>query len=1548
MSLNSLPLNNSALYTVPKLAADGSNWLTYKERTLTVMGTRGLMRHLNGTARHPPTPPAWPRPSPSVSTPTITVTPPVVPASASASSAGQTAASSASTAPSTTTGAQTQGTGPAPSASTSTTTSATAGQQQSVSGTGTTTTTVVPQSDPYANLSDEDYFKKVEDAEAKVDEFEQREFATRQQIYSTISDTMLIRVKNLPSAAMVWTALVTEYEGKSEMYSNVIRTRLLNTKCPEGGNLREHLDTLWHLREQLASMGATLPDQEFSATIYQSVPESYGYLLTSLSTAARISRNLITPIDIIQALNEEYDRRTAQAPSSDSALAAYQPGKQRKDVECFNCHKKGHVKSDCWRKGGGKEGQGPRDQMPKRNKRGGRGGASANAATESTEHAFAITVDSAALASTTPGGTKVEIFDSGATRHISPYRDEFVTYKALEPARPISAADGHTFMAVGEGQVRMRLPNGDSSTVVTLEQVLHAPGIAFSLISIPQADRAGYSAVFENGECRLYLRSSGETVGRIPSVNGLYQVRRPEVAAAAVVGRGAETEVSVLEFHRRMGHISPAVAKRMVEEGRVLGVKLTGGSTEETCDVCIQAKITRVPIPKERSSDLAKHYGECFHADTWAANCTSIGGNKYAVMFTDDHTRWTHTTPEKEKNQAFPAYKALDAEVETQEGRKIKVLHTDGGGEFCSNEFGNYIKERGGHHEKTPHDTPEGNGVSERANRTLAEHSRAMLIDSGLPQYLWSYALLHATWLKNRTSTRALDGKTPYEARYGTQPDLRGLKPFGAKCWVRLEHAPKMQPKAVEGRFVGYAVNEHGYYIYWPGRNKVSVERNVRFTVEPEPQVAAEDVQPEGARKEVSPPASSAPEMSPAMPSSPEPTPAASEPAKPTETPQNVENVPQADVPPAIPPATAPSSSLPPSPPHPSATVEDAPNEDAEEPELLGRGHRVKRPSATLRRIAAGEGTVDGHRGGASKLPRGLQPESLMGAAAIAELEEPWIDPEMPELEIVDRDPPESLPEREDELVSAYAIQAGQDPRTLEEARQSPDWPQWQRAIDAEYDNLRRHDVFDLVEPPPDANIVGSKLVFRVKHDAEGAVSGFKARLVAQGFSQVPGRDYHDDETFAPVSRLPSIRTILSLAARHDWELRQMDVKSAYLNGILEETVYMRLPPGFAPPEQSHLVCRLKKTLYGLKQAGRGWYKTLTAAMENMGFTRCVADHAVFYKREGESAIIVAASVDDLTITGTSDLVDAFAVDIKQRFEMSDLGDLHWILGIEVRRDRQARTIAISQRSYIDTIVSRFNLDEAAPLSIPLQPGSPLGNHQSPSTPRQFEDMRDVPYREAVGSLMYAAMGTRPDITFAVTALSQFMQNPGRAHWDALKRVLRYLKGSRELWLVYGTNNEGLRGYSDADWGSSTEHRHSISGYVFTLDGGAISWSSKKQNVVALSSTEAEYIALTHATKEAIWLRYVLSDILHPELATFPVRLHSDNRSAIALAKDNAFHSRTKHIDIRFHFIREAVDNRDIVLEHRRTEDMPADLFTKALPRAKLEHLSRLFGLRSL
>jgi hypothetical protein len=307
-----------------------------------------------------------------------------------------------------------------------------------------------------------------------------------------------------------------------------------------------------------------------------------------------------------------------------------------------------------------------------------------------------------------------------------------------------------------------------------------------------------------------------------------------------------------------------------------------------------------------------------------------------------------------------------------------------------------------------------------------------------------------------------------------------------------------------------------------------------------------------------------------------------------------------------------------------------------------------------------------------------------------------------------------------------------------------------------------------------------------------------------------------------------------------------------------------------------------------------------------------------------------------------------FKNQLRAEFKIKDLGELKWLLGIEVERDRDARTISFSQRAYITKIIARFGLQDAKPLTTPLDPHQHLSISQSPSTPRQFEDMRNVPYREAIGSLMYAALGTRPDIAFAVSLLSQYMQNPGRPHWEALKRVFRYLKGTQDKRLVIGDKHQdshnGIEGFTDADWGSQ-EHRHSISGYVFMIDGGAVSWSSKKQPIVALSTTEAEYIAATHAAKEALWIRTFIAEVARP--LTRPITIYCDNQSAIAIAKNDEFHARTKHIDIRYHFIRDIVAKQLITINYVNTNDNPADMLTKSLVRPKVETFSHLVGLRS-
>ena len=348
----------------------------------------------------------------------------------------------------------------------------------------------------------------------------------------------------------------------------------------------------------------------------------------------------------------------------------------------------------------------------------------------------------------------------------------------------------------------------------------------------------------------------------------------------------------------------------------------------------------------------------------------------------------------------------------------------------------------------------------------------------------------------------------------------------------------------------------------------------------------------------------------------------------------------------------------------------------------------------------------------------------------------------------------------------------------------------------------------------------------------------------------------------------------------------------------------------------------------------------------HLKFSRSDVDQAVFFRRDKEQLlIIVLVHVDDCTVTATlMNLINDFKANISKHVEITDLGELHWLLGIEVKRDRQSRTIHLSQRSYLDSIIRRYGFQDLKPVSIPMDTNIRLTTAQSPSTTADFALMRDVPYREAVGSLMYAALGTRPDIAFAVQTVSRFSTKPGPAHWEAVKRIFRYLKGTSELWLSYGMKDMKLTGYTDAD-GSMAEDRHAISGYAFLIHGGAVSWSAKWQEIIALSTTEAEYVAITHAAKEALWLRSLIFQLF--ELDLEPTTLFSDNKSAIELTKDHQFHPRTKHIDIRFHFIWYIVENGSIRLIYCPTDDMIADTLTKALPSTKVKHFASEFGLSS-
>ena len=398
------------------------------------------------------------------------------------------------------------------------------------------------------------------------------------------------------------------------------------------------------------------------------------------------------------------------------------------------------------------------------------------------------------------------------------------------------------------------------------------------------------------------------------------------------------------------------------------------------------------------------------------------------------------------------------------------------------------------------------------------------------------------------------------------------------------------------------------------------------------------------------------------------------------------------------------------------------------------------------------------------------------------------------------------------------------------------------------------------------------------------------------------GVDYFN--TYAPIARLPSSHAVIAMANRLSLELHQIDIKGTYLNGKLttDEVLYMHHPPGYHE-NSSGCVLHLRKSLYELKQAGQHWNQKFVSILSTLGFQQCKVDQAIFYKHSKSPfvQIVIAVHIDDCTIAANSTTaVDALKARLCKHIEVTDLSELHWMLGIEVRCNKTGGIICLGQQSYIDLILCRFSFDDVKPVSTPFDTQVRLTLEQAPVDAVEFVVMHDVPYCEAVGMLNWAALATCPDIVFAVATVARFSVNPGMAHWNAVKCIFHYLTGTHNLWLTYGESRRTLVGYADTD-GSMTEIRCAITGYAFLIDGRAVSWLFKKQEIVSLSTMESEYVAAMHGMKEALWLRNLLAEVFEP-LGDM-MMLFSDNQSVIVLTRDHQFHAHTKHIDVHYHFI---------------------------------------------
>jgi hypothetical protein len=515
-----------------------------------------------------------------------------------------------------------------------------------------------------------------------------------------------------------------------------------------------------------------------------------------------------------------------------------------------------------------------------------------------------------------------------------------------------------------------------------------------------------------------------------------------------------------------------------------------------------------------------------------------------------------------------------------------------------------------------------------------------------------------------------------------------------------------------------------------------------------------------------------------------------------------------------------------------------------------------------------------------------------------------------------------------------FAFFAGEDPISFDEACKEE---KWMEAMNEEMQAIKKNDTWKLTSLPPHKEPIGVKWVYKTKKNPDGSVNKYKARLVAKGYKQKEGEDY--TEVFAPVSRLDTVRLIISLAAQNSWRIFQMDVKSAFLNGVLQEDVYLEQPPGFVKKGEEKKVYKLKKALYGLKQSPRAWYSRINSYFEKNGFQKCPYEHTLYTKSNSRgSFMVISLYVDDLVFTGNDlEMLHEFKLSMMKEFEMTDMGELHHFLGIEVTQSNKG--VFISQESYAKEILKKFNMADCNPVSTPCITGLKL------SKVGEGKLVNSTMYRSLVGNLMYLT-ATRPDLAYAISLVSRFMENPHSNHWEAAKRILRYVKGTLDSGIFYEANVVvNLMGYTDSDLAGSADDSKSTSGYVFNLGSGSISWSSKKQSIVALSTTEAEYIVASSAGCQIIWLRGILESLKHKQCG--PTKLFCDNKSTISVIKDPVLHGRTKHIRMRFHFLRELVNEEVINVEYCKTDDQMANMFTKPVGGVCFKRDASRLGMRS-
>lgn len=1345
-------------------------------------------------------------------------------------------------------------------------------------------------------------FPKPQLSDPKYAEWLKMDRKAEAEILLAVSPSELAALDGLESSKAIWEKLKSMYQSSGPARKASLLKKLVLTRMQEDDDLKKHISDFFDAVKKLKEIGLIVIDELLAILLLYSLPDSFAMFRTAMESRDDLPSTETLKVKII----EDYEARKSKT-ADQGAMFVKRINKNKNanlkknhdkdnhgnknNFECHRCGRRGHLARDCRTKHINKHKQ----------------------SAQSLENRDDKDQKTTMLLCTTEEvmqGEKVNpiwCIDSGCTGHMCNEKQMIEDFTHLDSE--LNLANSDRTQITGTGKVKISVDTGSEERQINIEKVFYVSDLRTNLLSVAKMTDRGFEVHFRKNDA-IVIDDNDKIHMRAERVGNLYHVRMSKNS----VNNIEAVKNSIDMWHQRLGHLNERDLRAMANNSLVHGLTFKDGEKLSQCEICISEKQTCTPFPKKRE-DSTTELLEIVHSDVCGPmNHQSYGGKKYFVTFIDDKSRWCEIFFIASKSDVLSVFKTYKAYAENLTGKKIKNLQSDNGREYVNNEFDDYLKKAGIRRRLTAPYTPQQNGIAERKNRTLVEMARCMMHQAGSPPSFWAEAVNTANYIRNRCPTTALNGQIPFTLWKGKKPTVIYMHVFGSKAYYKDKGKPKrkFESRSQLGIFVGYDIQSKAYRIHDPATRKIIVTRDVKFMNETafrheykEILDDEEDTDEEEVRIELN--------------------------------------------------------------------ASNANNKRKDyNCKILKANKNVARSRRSLERIHEPE--EDGDSGPLyrkrkstvswenliepSKRGRGRPRLIRTGMAGRPRKEYHTVK----QNNTTDSKNESDESDEPNEQISAGIAIIEQ--MTWKEIEQRSDLNLWKSALENEYLSQIKNKTWEIVPRPKQRKVIGSRFVFSTKS------TGKKVRLVAKGCSQRPGEDFH--ETSSPVVRSSSIRLIAALSAELGLEIHQMDVVTAYLNGSLDEEVYMEIPDQLSNvlkkvitkekvgsqkniitdkdilqtakrwhetlDECVDSVCLLKKSLYGLRQSGLQWYKRLARMLNDIGFESLPQEPCVFVARNGERLMLIGIYVDDMILAANDSVwMENVKKQLGSAFEMKDMGKISTCLGIEFSRDNENR-VYLSQKSYTDKVLERFGMTECKPAVTPIDVNVKL---EKPECIRN-DVMEQYPYQSLIGALMHLAVSTRPDIAYAVNFLSQFNTNYDIAHWKAAKRVLRYLRGTSDYGLVYERTGLPLFGVVDADWAGNAVDRRSYSGFAFIFAGAPVSWEARKQRTIALSSTEAEYMAISECTKEAMYLRDVLNSI---EVKCECVILFNDNQGAIKLAQSKNYHSRTKHIDVRHHFIRDKCEQGVIDLRYLCTDRMPADVLTKGLSGTKHYECLRNLGM---